>query len=498
MDSCCRQIGYNWPTSLHTIASEAPTKLYDLKVCRRMEGVSEKSTAAELAKAFVDTQIDARKSYCANYGSSAARDHFGQEYTKWGGRYFVWSRVVASGCTSPQSCYEASAKALDDAKKLAPEKLVSTADVVAAGKHVKDVLANPGKTDCYYDDITADTGDCGSQDCEWAQCSKPGYFMTGLRWTSIHSHDGYELTPNGYEGAGQTVKCCRPSFSFSDTVGQAVPPAVVELAVAHAAACADSSACLDEATTAVAGFRGTLQDKGGKRSLEMFTEAVKDALTAGFGECGCNQYDLGGSVGCGGEDCEWASCPDDGSFLTGLLFTKLHDHDGYELVPNGYSSSLKSTKCCTSCLNVILPDVNSQGSGDPQKPQVKCSDALECWESAIQLLDTALDGMNAKVSHDDLQKFQANIRGAFDGAGGWTAEDTWNLGDDAHACKDDCEWAQCGAAGTLMTRQLYTKLHDHDGFELVPNSYGQKSTHCAKPSFSVSSTKNPTQVQVQV
>merc|ERR1712232_165708 len=78
-DPCCLQIGYDEPIILKKIASEAPTKLYDLHICHRMKDISENSSA-----------------HSANYGSSAARDLFSQEYTNWGAKYFIWSKMVDS------------------------------------------------------------------------------------------------------------------------------------------------------------------------------------------------------------------------------------------------------------------------------------------------------------------------------------------------------------------------------------------------------------------
>lgn len=117
-----------------------------------------------------------------------------------------------------------------------------------------------------------------------------------------------------------------------------------------------------------------------------------------------------------------------------------------------------------------------------------CTDALRCYEAAISLLDSAIDESMAKASRSDLTNTVNTIQAAFTVP--QAVGEYWeNIGSNTGQCSDDCEWAQCSQSGSLLTGLLFTKIHDHDGYELAPNDYAptpnMKPARCAIPSFRI-------------
>merc|ERR1712232_1390140 len=92
-DWCCRQGGL----SFRSLKSMGDSQLYDLEICRRTSNLKPTTPTVELQKAYMDSQIIAKKFFCIDFGIGSARDYFTKEYNKSGVKYEFWSHPPVLG-----------------------------------------------------------------------------------------------------------------------------------------------------------------------------------------------------------------------------------------------------------------------------------------------------------------------------------------------------------------------------------------------------------------
>lgn len=162
-DACCWAQG----VPFRGLSSMGDSQLYGLEVCRRSSHLTEKTRVSELIKAYMDNQVIAKKFYCVDFGTGAARDYFTKEYNAWGVKYNFWahrpgrSQVsarpdIAAGrgldepCGTALECYQLAISKIDNARQEISDKLEVVKQEMSSKVDVKDAVPAEEQLALFY------------------------------------------------------------------------------------------------------------------------------------------------------------------------------------------------------------------------------------------------------------------------------------------------------------------------------------------------------------